>query len=273
MTNSRQRTCIKAKYLTLPVIIWPLWLSIILWVLAQPVLAMPQDFSGQRVEIVATDKFKLSAQLFSGQASAAGVLFLHDCQHLAKDFQPLYSALLQQGLFVLALDLRGYGASQNALYSAEKIRQQTNDIVSYQGQLAALMLHWQPDVFTAYQYLKSRMNNNQAISIVTSGCSSNQAIYLAEQADLKSLVMLDPELSFADKEQFKRLADMAIYLISSKYQTGAMLNSQELFDWNGDKHSVLQTFKGNGSSYDLLKHQAYLNQHIATWLHSSLAKQ
>jgi hypothetical protein len=29
-------------------------------------------------------------------------------------------------------------------------------------------------------------------------------------------------------------------------------------------------FKGNTSSYNLLKHQSYLNENIATWLHSTL---
>ncbi len=273
MTYSRQHTLINVKRITLLLIACSVWLSIILSILAQPVLAQAQKFTEQRVEIVATDNFKLSAQFFPGLTTAAGVLFLHDCQHSVIDFQPLYSALIQRGLFVLALDLRGYGNSQSTLYSAQKIRLQTSDIVSYQGQLAALMINWQKDVFQAYQYLQRAMKNNQAISIVTSGCSSNQAIYLAEKAALKSLVMLDPELSYGDKEQFKRLTDMPIYLISTKHQTGAMLNAQELFEWSGDKHSVLQTFKGNGSGYDLLKHQAYLNEHIATWLQSSLEKQ
>jgi hypothetical protein len=105
---------------------------------------------------------------------------------------------------------------------------------------------------------------------VTSGCSSNQAIYLAEKTAIKSIVMLSPELSYGDKEQFKTLADMPIYLISAKHQTEAMLNALELFDWNGDGHSILQVLKGDASSYYLLKHQPYLNEHIATWLHRTL---
>jgi hypothetical protein len=72
------------------------------------------------------------------------------------------------------------------------------------------MLHWQKDVYKAYQYLQRAMKNNHAISIVTSGCSSNQAIYSAEKVPVKSLVMLTPELSYGDKAQFKHLADTPI---------------------------------------------------------------
>jgi len=227
-------------------------------------------FVEQSVKITALDGFVLSAQLVPGAKGAAGVLLLHDCQHSAENYSALYAALSQQGLHVLALDLRGYGRSQNGIYSQVKIRQQADDIVGYQGELAALMLHWRKDVFKAFQYLKTQMKNNQTISIVTSGCSSNQAIYLAEKTAIKSIVMLSPELSYGDKEQFKTLADMPIYLISAKHQTEAMLNTQELFDWNGDAHSMLQVLKGDASSYYLLKHQPYLNDHIATWLSSTL---
>jgi esterase/lipase len=245
-------------------------LSLVQLVSAQSALAQDKDVLGQTVEIFAADDFKLSAQFISGSAMVGGVLLLHDCHHSVKDFQSLYSGLSQQGFFVLALDLRGFGASQSELYSHKNIRQQAGDIVSYQGQLAALMLHWKKDIYKAYQYLQSAMKNNQAISIVTNGCSSNQAIYLAQKAPVKSLVMLAPELSYGDKEQFKHLADMPIYLLSSKHQTQAMLNAQELFDWSGDKHSVLQIFKGNASSYYLLKNQPYLNENIATWLKSTI---
>mgnify|MGYP003674278542 FL=1 len=238
---------------------------------AQSLVVNHEAKLSKTVTLTAIDNFTLSGQLNVGLATSGGVLLLHDCQHIAKDFQPLHSALVKQGLFVLSLDLRGFGASQNEDYSHKSIRLKAGDIVSYQGKLAALMLHWESDVLSAYQYLQRTMNNNQSISIVTSGCSSNQAIYLAQKTALKSVVMLSPELSVDDKEQFKHLPDMPIYLLSAKYLTEAMLNAQELFDWSGDRHSVLQTFKGNGSSYYLLKQQTYLNENIAIWLNSTLS--
>lgn len=273
MNISPKNLVLDLKKSALLVIVCALSFSFVALILTKPLLAKEQPLSGQTVEIISTDSYKLSALFFPSLATAPGVLFLHDCQHSAKDFQPLYSAFSNQGMAVLALDLRGYGASQSSLYSEQKIRQQAGDIISYQGQLAALMLHWPKDVYQAYQYLQSTMKNNQGISIVASGCSSNQAVYLAEKTNLKSLVMLAPELSYDDKEQFKRLTDMPIYLLSAKYQTETLLNAQELFEWSGDKHSILQIVKGDGSSYDLLRVHSYLNEHIATWLHSRLEKQ
>ena len=65
---------------------------------------------------------------------------------------------------------------------------------------------------------------------------------------------------------------MPIYLLSAKYLTEAMLNAQELFEWSGDSHSVLQTFKGNDSSVQLLKKQTYLNNNLSIWLKSTLVE-
>ena len=252
-------------------------LCLITFVVAQQLAAQPLTLKdttspSSMVELTAVDQFKLSAKLHLGSATAGGVLLLHDCKNTSKDFQGLYSALVKQDLFVLALDLRGFGASQNQDYSDKSLRIKADNIVSYQGQLAALMLHWQSDVYLAYQHLQSAMKNKQGISVVTSGCSSNQAIYLAQKTALKSVVMLSPELSVDDKEQFKHLADMPIYLLSAKYLTEAMLNAQELFEWSGDSHSVLQTFKGNDSSVHLLKKQTYLNDSVAIWLKSTLVE-
>jgi hypothetical protein len=245
MKMLRQNAFKNGKRSTLKTMFCLLSLSFAQLIVAQPLLAQDQYLAGQTVEILAADEFKLSAQFSAGLAASGGVLLLHDGQHALKDFQHLYSALAQQGFFLLVLDLRGFGSSQSDIYSHQNIRQQAGDIVNYQGQLAALMLHWQKDVYKAYQYLQRAMKNNHAISIVTRGCSSNQAIYLAEKVPVKSLVMLAPELSYGDKEQFKHLADMPIYLLSAKHQIDAMLNAQELFDWNGDMHSIMQIFKGN----------------------------
>ncbi len=259
----RKPTLKKFSYLMRRLLVAAMLFSVTPYVFAQ-------ELAPQTLAITTADQFKLSAQFFPASATAGGVLVLHDCQHSTADYPSLYAALVEQDVFVLALDLRGYGGSQSEQFSEEKIRQQNNDIVSYQGQLAGLMLHWQKDVFTAFQYLQQAMGNNQAISIVANGCSSNQAIYLAEKMALKSVVMLAPELSYGDKEQFKHLSDMPIYLISTKHQTEAMLNAKELFDWSGDRQSVLQIFKGNASSYQLLKQQPYLYEHIAIWLKNTL---
>lgn len=234
-------------------------------------LANEKNTLAQPVEIIAVDDFKLAGQLIKGNELASGVLLLPDCQHSKTKFNALAMSLAKQGLFVLSMDLRGFGASENEQYSQAKILQNADGIVSYQGQVAALMLHWQRDVYHAFQYLQKAMNNNQTISIITSGCSSSQAIYLAEKVKISSFVMIAPELSYDEKEQFKHLADLPVYFLSAKHQTDAMLNAQELFEWSGDNHSVLQVFKGNASSYFLLKQQPYLIEHIAMWLKTTLS--
>ena len=228
--------------------------------------------SGQTVKFSAHDGFLLGGGYFAGAPSAAGVLILHDCSGNGKSYALLGEKLAMNGLHTLSLDLRGYGASETDEFSSLKIKSQSKGIVAYQDAVAGLTSYWSRDVLTAYNYLRTKVNKRKEIAIVTSGCSSNYAVSLAEKMHLNSMVLITPLMSIGDKERYKNLNDIPSYFISSTHHFDSHQTAKELFEWNGAKSSKAQIFKGNRVDSALLRSHKHVIDDIALWLKKNLEK-
>jgi len=219
--------------------------------------------------------FLLSAdyRFFPEKASAknmAGVIVLHDCHSQRTKYRTLSTSIADQGLHTLSLDFRGYGNSVAEGYSHLEVKKNATDIVSYQNDVAVLKSYWPEDLLAAYEFLRSKVDNSKGISIVASGCAGAYAVALAEKIHLNSLVLLTPDMSYADKERYKNLVDIPSYFISSAQHAMSYATAQELFTWNGAKHSKLQVYKGDKLNYQIINSHQYLVNDIALWLKFTL---
>lgn len=199
-----------------------------------------------------------------------GVIVLHDCKTQRKKYQNLSISIAEQGLHTLSLDLRGYGNSIDQGFSYLDVKRNATDIVSYQNEVATLMSYWPEDLVAAYQFLRTKVDKSQGISIVASGCSGSYAVGLAEKVHLKSMVLLTPQMSYADKERYKTLIDIPSYFISSAQHALSYATTQELFAWNGASNSKLQVYKGDKINYQIIRSNKYLVNDIALWLKVTL---
>jgi dienelactone hydrolase len=218
------------------------------------------------------DEFLLEADYYSGEKKAGGVIVLHDCKSERSRYSAMANSFFQQGLHTLALDLRGYGGSVSPEFSQERIKQDATDIVSYQSGMALLTTYWQDDLIAAYHFLQKKVTSKQGIAIVSSGCSSAYAIALAENILLKAIVMITPQVTYADKERYKNLIDIPSYFITSYHHADSYEASQELFAWSGSKKSKMQIFKGSRYDYQLISREKSLTNDIAHWLNSNVGK-
>ncbi len=212
-------------------------------------------------------------RFFPEKASAKnmpGVIVLHDCHSQRNDYQKLSTSIAELGLHTLSLDFRGYGNSIAEGYSELEVKKNATDIVSYQNEIAVLRSYWQEDLVAAYEYLRKKVDNSKGISIVASGCAGAYAVALAEKAHVNSMVLLSPEMSYADKERYKNLLDIPSYFISSAQHAISYATAQELFAWSGARHSKLQVYKGDRQNYQILNTHKYLVNDIALWLKSTL---
>lgn len=212
-------------------------------------------------------------RFFPNKASAKhmpGVIVLHDCQSDRTKYKTLSTSIAEQGLHTLSLDFRGYGNSVDQGYSHLAVKINATDIISYQAEVAILMSYWSEDLLAAYNLLRSKVDNSQGISIVASGCASAYAIMLAEDVHINSMVLLTPEMSYADKERYKNLVDIPSYFISSAQHAMSYATAQELFTWSGAKYSKLQVYKGDKLNYQIIKANKYLVNDIALWLKFTL---
>lgn len=226
--------------------------------------------SAQQINFIADDGFLLSGDYYLGDVLGAGVLLLHDCAHSSKSYSLLGELLAKQGINALALDLRGFGASESDEFSHQAIKKQVKNIVSYQAEVATLTSYWEKDLLSAYNYLRNKVGNAQPISIVASGCTVNEAVTLAGKIRINSFVILSPIMDYMEKEQYKNLIDIPAYFVSSAHHSDSALTAQELFSWNGDSQSTSQVFKGVSQGHNLLRRNRFLAHNIALWLHRTL---
>ena len=199
-----------------------------------------------------------------------GVIVLHDCHSERTKYKTLSTSIAQQGLHTLSLDFRGYGNSVGQGYSELTVKKNASDMMSYQTEVAVLMSYWSADLLAAYHFLRNKVDNSQGISIVASGCAGAYAVALAEEIHINSMVLLTPDMSYADKERYKNLVDIPSYFISSAQHAISYSTAQELFTWSGDKNSKLQVYKSDKLNYQILKANKYLVNDIALWLKFTL---
>jgi len=218
------------------------------------------------------DDFLLAADYYTGGKRSGGVIVLHNCKSDRSRYSVIANGLFQQGLHTLALDLRGYGGSVSPAFSRDIIKQNATDIVGYQSEMALLTTYWQADLMAAYQFLRSKVDKNQGIAIVTSGCSSAYGVALAEKILLNSIVMITPKMTYADKERYKNLIDIPSYFITSSHHADSYKTAQELFSWNGSKNSKMQIFKGDRYDYHLITREKSLINDIAQWVDLNVNK-
>lgn len=237
----------------------------------RPATSLTNSTTGvQEINFTVDDGFLLSGDYYLGDTLGAGVLLLHDCAHSSKSYSVLGELLAKQGVNALAIDFRGFAASETDGFSHQAIKKQVKDIVSYQAEVATLKSYWEKDVLAAYHYLRNKLGKDQPISIVASGCSVIEAVLLAEKMRINSFVILSPDMDYMEKEHYKNLIDIPAYFVSSAHHSSSFLTAQELFSWNGDSSSTSQVFKGVNQGHNLLRHNKFLAHNIATWLHGTL---
>ena len=256
-------------------------LAVIACLLCQSVMAYPQTASeitkgkltnniAQSVKISTPDDFQLVANYYAGENNRAGVLLLHGCEETSIRYANLAKKITNKGIHTLALDLRGFGESRSEVFSHDNIKKKAKDIISYQNDVAALTSYWELDILTAFNYLRTKVNKQQGISVVAVGCSSVYAIALAEKMRLSSMVFITPKMTYSGKERYKNLIDIPSYFISSSRHIETFQTAKELFEWNGSDQSTFQIFKNDGYDYNLLRRNAYLLDDISAWLKTTL---
>ena len=161
------------------------------------------------------------------------------------NFNVLANALAERGVHALALDLRGYGYSANVIYSQDIIKKTAKDLNTYQSEMLRITSYWESDLSSAYLYLQTKIGVGQPISVVATGCTAPQSVFLAEKLRIRSFVMISPIFTHLEQEKYKNLIDIPVFFLSSVHHANSYLIAKELYEWNGDSGSTMQVIKGN----------------------------
>ncbi len=226
--------------------------------------------SVQAVKIIAPDEQILGADYYNGEETGPGVLILHDCTDTSKSYIDLGEKLSSKGIHTLILDFRGYGASSSKVFSHQKLKEDAKNIVAYQKDIGALTAYWELDVLTAFNYLRTKMDNQRNIALVSVGCASVYAVALAEKMRVHAMVLITPKMDYGSKERYKNLIDIPNYFINSSHHTDTLATSKELFEWNSSKNSKIQIFNNDVDGYSLLRENKGLIDDISSWLNQNI---
>ena len=242
-------------------------LVIVMMLLLSPVYAKQLKTDKQpdhKVKYTVEDDFIVHGDYFPGHRG--GVILLHGCERDRRSLFRLAQKLSEHGIHALNIDFRGFGDSTSELFSQQKIKRMTKDLVAYQNEMARYMSYWESDVLAGYHFLRAKVERDQPVSIVATGCGSVQAVALAEKVHIEKFVFVSPEMGYAEKERYKNLFDKPSYFVSSVHDIDRHITAHELFEWNGDKGSKFQMFKGSYSANSLINQNQALTTDIALWL-------
>jgi len=211
--------------------------------------------AGRPVTLAAADGVTLAGQLYETAARPApGVVLLHMLSRTRGDWDEVAQQLEAAGLTVLAIDLRGHGAS---------------------GGSAASLSGMVPDVRAAVQWLSARPTvRPDAVGLVGASLGANLALLAAaEQPLVRAVAVISPSLDYrglrVSADVMKKLSGRAVWLAASSEDPFSLRTLKELTaDESMPRDQQLSSVAAHGTN--LLTADKDLTRALVDWLRQRL---
>ena len=227
-----------------------------------------KDGFALKTDYFSSDK---SAKKLSGKGDRA-VLMLHQCNYNRTMYDAIGQQLAEQGIDALSVDFRGFGESVTAEFNVENIQA----IESQEQRRAAwrkMSENWPSDVQLAYDYLKSKLDNNGVIGVIGASCGGSQAITLAENNPIAVISFFSSGQRAENIARYKNnLADKPTLIIAAEEDGGTYTSAQKLFTIASNQNSRLISYKGAEHGYPLLDRDTDLASTIVNWFDNQLTR-
>ncbi|MCK5861025.1 MAG: alpha/beta fold hydrolase [Candidatus Hydrogenedentes bacterium] len=188
-----------------------------------------------------------------------GILLLHRYGGNRKLWEQVASILQQQGIMVLALDLRGHGDSSTKLGNSIHYRQLPDD--SWMQVLQ--------DIRAAKKVLLEKGVDSHSIVIAGEGLGAALALHYAlEDSDIQGVVMVSPGLDLLGiptEEAIKQLDDCPTLLCASEGDSYAATSASAL-NQSAPVYSELRIWSGTAHGVDLFAAHPESIVFVAQWL-------
>jgi alpha-beta hydrolase superfamily lysophospholipase len=212
--------------------------------------ARPTVALGAAVSLVAGDGRALAAAWGVPAKATRGVVFVHMYGRNKEDWNSLAEQLFREGVAVLAVDLRGHGASgAGAALTHDDFTAMSRDV---EAAIARLRASGVKDVAV----VGAELGANLAINAAVEDAGVVQAVLLSPADDYKGIIASDA---------VKRYGERPLLIIVANGDTYASRCSAAMDDAAKGPHR-LQVYEGQARGTRMLNQEATLEPLIRGWL-------
>lgn len=196
-----------------------------------------------------------------------GVIMLHQCNAERSMYEGLAKSLAAKNISSMSLDFRGYGDSIIDGVSVAELQEKATSRQNYSemARKAEIGIHRVDDVEIAYQYLVNKLADQAEISIIGASCGGAQAINLAENHKISSLLFFSSGMNEKYIEKFNQISDIPALIVASQEDEYTFKSSNEIFKQAKSEQSRLLLYKGSGHGLPLFKQDPNLENAMVDW--------
>ena len=230
------------------------------------ITSMAKELKSPKVaDLTAADGIGLKVSYFSAGKPGPGVLLLHQCNRQRKIWDGLALQLVEAGINVLTLDLRGFGESGG----------DRQDKLTVEEARAA-QAKWPGDIDVAFQFLKSQPGvNSDAIGVGGASCGVNNSIQAARRhPEVKSLVLLSGTTDLEGRQFLRQPGSVPVLFAVA--DDDEFPPSVQMIEWlynldsNPGKRLLHYAIGGHGA--DMFPFHPELQRTIVEWYVTTLIK-
>ena len=216
-------------------------------------------------DLTAADGISLKVSYFSADKPGPGVLLLHQCNRQRKIWDGLALQLVESGISVLTLDLRGFGESGG---------NRQDKLTPEEAQAAEAK--WPGDIDVAFQFLKSQPGvTSDAIGVGGASCGVNNSIQAARRhPEVKSLVLLSGGTDPQGRQFLRRPGGVPVlFAVADDDEFPPSVQTMEWLyslDSNPGKRFLHYAMGGHGA--DMFPFHPELQRTIVEWFVTTLIK-
>ena len=230
--------------------------ALILW-MAVPALAQSLD-----VDLTSADGTALKATYMSPGQPGPAMLLVHQCNMDRTSWEGIASQLVDAGVHVLTLDLRGFGDS-----GGPPLRE-----IGFQ----TFMQHAPGDVDVAFDYLAAQEGvDPQRVGAGGASCGAMLTADLAARRDVEALMLLSGPPSEAAVANMASSSDLAVFAAAATGDTvtpGVADALRGAVDGSGHPQSTAKIYDGPEHGLPMFDKNADLEPALVAWLKAELSQ-
>jgi len=223
-------------------------------IIGSPVVAQSVD-----IDLTAPDGITLKGTYTSPDRPGPGMLLIHQCNMDRSSWQTLTTQLVESGIHVLTLDLRGFGDSGGEGISAG---------------FPQLLMKSSGDVDMAYEYLVSQEGVDRSrIGVGGASCGAMLTADLASRQNVSALMLLSGPASEEASAYIASTENLAVFAAAATEDNileGVADALNATVEGSNHPHSTAKIYGGTEHGLPMFERNSDLEPALVSWIQDRL---